>query len=279
MINVLYYFNLVMTSINDVIYWPFRTINPIYSLTIFSSISGILLIWIMGHVSDQATIRRVKDRIQGHLLAIRIFQNNLRVSFRIQLNLLVTLGLYVGHMVKPTLIILIPVIIILIQLNGRYSYRPLKINESALVKVKLKDQKISNPSLRPYVTSTAAVTIETAAVYIPDEKEFDWRIRPNRDGRHILTIHYNNIKTTKHILVGDSKTLVSPIRPSESLLDVFFSPGEVPIETSNLIRSIAVTYPHLNLIMWGMNINWMVYFCIISIISGLIIKRIFNIDI
>ena len=57
-----------MTRLFDGIFWPFMGLDPLWSLTLISFATGILMLWIFGKVSDQDRIKVVRDNIRGNLL-------------------------------------------------------------------------------------------------------------------------------------------------------------------------------------------------------------------
>ena len=76
--------NRALTPAFDLILRPLLGAPPIWALTLISLITGIVMVWIFGRVSDQATIRSLRERIRGNLIGVRLFQADIGVVLRLQ---------------------------------------------------------------------------------------------------------------------------------------------------------------------------------------------------
>ncbi len=132
-------FNSLVTSLFDLLFRPLGLMPPLWSLTLVSVATGLIMLVIFGRVSDQGKIRRAKERVQGGLLATRLFRDDLGVFFRVQGRIALDTARYLKHSLKPMAVMIIPVAVILVQLNGRYGLRPLEVGEPALVKIRVSD--------------------------------------------------------------------------------------------------------------------------------------------
>ena len=81
-------FNALVTGLFDLLFLPFGGLGPVWALVVFSLLTGVLMLWIFGKVSDQQAIRVIRDRIRGQLIAIRLFGDDLGLLFRLQGRLL-----------------------------------------------------------------------------------------------------------------------------------------------------------------------------------------------
>src|SRR5436190_10646957 len=152
MTSVVFIFNTVLTFLFGLFYGALKWLGPLWSLVSLSILGGILLVWIFGKVSNQDAIKRARNRLSAELIALRLFKDDLRVFFGVQGQVLVWTLKYLRHSLVPMLILMVPALIILIQLNLHYGLRPLAIGESTLVKVKLRDPGT--------LTSGAEVTLQ-----------------------------------------------------------------------------------------------------------------------
>ena len=76
--------NRLLTGVFDIVFWPLEAFDPIWTMIFISLVTGVLMVWIFGKISDQKSVKSVKDRIRGNLIAVRLYQNDLRVVFRLQ---------------------------------------------------------------------------------------------------------------------------------------------------------------------------------------------------
>ena len=66
-------FNKLLTLLFGLLFRPFQSFDPIWALIFISLVAGVLMLWLFGKVSNQETIRAVRDRIRGNLLGVRLF--------------------------------------------------------------------------------------------------------------------------------------------------------------------------------------------------------------
>jgi hypothetical protein len=266
----------LLTNLFSCLLWPFQKFNPIWALVFVSWLSGILMLWIFGKVSNQQAIGRVRDRIRGNLLGVRLYQHELRVVLQLQGSILRDTLSYMRYSLIPMLVLILPVGLILAQLNLRFALRPLEPGHPALVKVKLRDSVQRKEEIN--LETPATIKVETPGVYLMSEKEIAWRIRAERPGYYSLKIRTRSDDIEKELWVGEGWGAVSPLRTAH-LGELLLYPGEPPINLSELIESIEVKYPVLNLSLFGWRVHWLVLFLFFSIIFGFAFKRVLGVEI
>ena len=256
------------------VYTPIHWLGPFWSLVIISALSGILLVWIFGKVSNQNAIQRSRNRLSAELIALRLFKDDLRVFFRIQFNVLGWTLKYLRYSLVPMLILMIPTIIILVQLNLHYGARPLRVGEQALVKIKLRD-----PATDLSLSAPANLQIETQGVHIPELKEISWRIRAISPGRFDLIAMDGKTSINKQVAIAGKLEGVSTARVAQHWLTTFLYPGEPPISSHSPIESIEIIYPALDILFLGWHINWLFLFLAVSLCAGFAFKGVLGVQI
>ena len=103
-------------------------------MTAISFVSGVVMVWIFGKVSDQDTIRQVRERIRGNLIGVRLFQSDIGVVLQLQRRIFGDTFSYMRYALVPMVVLLVPVVLIMTQLNLRFAARPLEPGESAVIK-------------------------------------------------------------------------------------------------------------------------------------------------
>src|SRR6187455_539089 len=74
--------NAVNHAVNTAFDWllaPLAFLGPELALIVVSGIFGILALILFKQISSQSGIKRAKDRIKGHLIEIRIYQDDLAI--------------------------------------------------------------------------------------------------------------------------------------------------------------------------------------------------------
>jgi len=179
----------------------------------------------------------------------------------------------------PMMIIMIPVIAILIQLNLHYSSRPLGVGERTLVKVTLRDAESLRRETKIGLQAGDRLEIESPDVRIPDVREVAWRVRGVAPGRFDLVVTAGNESVTKEMAVGGRQEGVSALRTGEHWLANLLYPAEAPIPKDSAIESIEILYPELDISIFGWGINWLILFFVLSMVFRFALKGTLNVHI
>jgi len=271
--------NKALTFLFGLVYVPLKWLGPFWSLVGISWLAGIFLVWVFGKVSNQDAIRRTRDRLSGELISLRLFKDDLRVFFGLQLQVLHWTFRYLRHSLVPTLLLMVHTLFILIQLNYHYGLRPLRVGEQAVVKVKLRDAAALARDLDFTLTASENLKIETDGLRIPELKEICWRIRGVSPGRFDVSVSDGQKKVTKQAAVGGRLEGVSSLRTGENWLTSLLYPGEAPIPQRSAIESIEIRYPKLDILFLGRRVNWLILFLILSLGLGYAFKGMLGVQI
>lgn len=268
-------FNRIMTLIFDAICAPFGALPPAWALIVISLVTGVILLWIFGKVSNQSAIRIIRDRIRGNLIGVRLFQNDIAIVLRLQGRILIDTLVYMRYSVVPMFILMIPVLLIMTQLNLRFAVRPLQPGESTILEVQMKEgEGIREGAV---LEASSGVVVETPAVHSRDSGRVSWRIRAEEPGGHTLSIQTPKGSIEKGVVVGEDWGAVPTLRGA-SLFDQFFFPGEPAVPSDSPFHSIHIEYSTLPISFFGIPLNWIVAFFIFSLVSGFACKGLLGVE-
>lgn len=266
--------NLILKQVFDLLFAPFRRFDPLWAMLLISLLSALMMLWIYARISHQEAIRHKKNVIRGNLLGVRLFQHDVRVVLRIQAQILVDTFSYMRHSLLPMLVMMVPLLLIIVQLNLNFALRPVSPGDSTLVEVRLADASLlEDIEIEP----PQGVVVETPKVRIPSQKTAAWRIRAERAGDFRLRFKAGEEVMEKQLVAGKGWKPVSP-RRSDSLLDLLLYPAEAQISASSRFRSITVDYPALPLTLWGWNLHWLVAFFILSVLFSFALKGFMGVE-
>lgn len=197
--SVIEFINGLLVQLFDMLFWPFRNTAPIWGLIVISGLSGLLMLWIFGRVSRQGAIREIRDRIRGNILGVRLYQHDVRVVLKLQVSIFRDILTYVTYAFLPTLVLMIPVILILAQLNLRFALSPLRPDHTALVKVTLHDSANFDAPIRLPIRLDVpdGLVVETPGVRIRSRREVAWRIRAVSPGQYALNVGVDGQQVAK----------------------------------------------------------------------------------
>ena len=272
-------FNSAFTFLFGLFYGALKWLGPFWSLVGISFLGGILMVWIFGKVSNQDAIKNTRTRMSAELIALRLFKDDLRVFFQTQYQILIWTLKYLKHSLIPMVVIMIPVMAILIQMNLHYAMRPLGIGEQSLVKVKLRDTETLTHETEFTLQADDGLEIETLGVRIPETREVSWRVRGVSPGRFNLIVTAGEESVKKEMAVGYLDEGVSSLRTGEHWLANLLYPGEAPIPKQSVIESIEVLYPELDITFFGWGMNWLILFFVLSLVFGYSFKGVLGVQV
>jgi hypothetical protein len=271
-------FNKLLTGLFDLLFWPFQSFEPIWALAVISLVAGVLMLWLFGKVSDQETIRVVRDNIRGNLIGIRLFGDDIGLLFLLQGRIMRQTLTYLRHAFVPILVMIVPVMFILIQMNLRFEQRPLAPGESSIVTVTLRDPGAMSRGVS--LETPHGISVETPPVRVTSLMEVSWRIRATEPGRHQLLVQAGGEDSVvKEIVVGEGWGKTSSLRTGKSIVDKLLWPGEAPTPSASAIQSIEVIYPTLPIWVFGWDLNWLFVFFVLSLVFGYAFKGALGVEI
>ena len=275
-----------MTVINSVfgwavsaVLWPFRGLSPWFGLTAVSFITALLMLAVYKLSSNQASIRRAKCRIKAHLLELRLYKDNMRVTLRAQAGILKANLAYLAANLKPLLVMIIPLVLILAQLSVWFDRAPLRPGQETLVKVGL-DETAGAASLDWTLETSGGLAVTSPAVRIPDEREIAWRIKAVSEGPGRILVRAGGRTLEKTVAVGGRRLArVSALASRGSFWKRVLYPGEPPLEGGTPARTIEVLYAADDLSFFGFGVHWLVAYLVLSIVFGFALKGVFKVEI
>lgn len=277
MVTLVNVVNQLLTPMFDLLCWPLLALPPIVAMTVISLISGITMVWVYGKVSDQPAIRRVRDQIRGNLIGVRLFQNDIGVVMRLQQRIFSDTMRYMRHALVPMVVLLVPVLLIMTQLNLRFSSRPVAPSEPVLVKAFVRETGALD---QPIALETAeGVTVETAGVRVAATREVTWRVRALTAGHHPMTVRVGDDTLESRLIAGDGWGPVPQRRTGRGALDTLLYPGEPPIPAAHSVEAIEVLYPELDMRVFGWTVHWLAAFLVLSIAFGFAFKNALGVEV
>ena len=265
--------NAVLGGLVSAVLYPFRGLPPIVGLTFVALLTSVAILLVFRATSDQKALRRVKNLITAGILEILLFRDDLRAVVRAQWDIFRHSLTYMRLSLVPMLWVIVPIVLLMIQLQFHYGYRSLQPGESAIVKATLAGEAglIKFGELKLNVDG--GLEVETPLLLLPAEQEADWRIGALSDGSHELSLEVDGLELVKSVIVGRHSGTISPRRPSASLLDQLLYPVEPPVPGDASVAAIEVAYPTGTVSFLGWDTHWMIVFFILTIVIAFALQK------
>jgi hypothetical protein len=275
-----------MASINAALGWlvgaalsPFGSLPPIVGLSVVSLAAAIGMLLVFRATSNQPAIAAVKRRIHAGIFEIRLFNDDLGAMFRAQLDILRHNLTYMRLSLAPLLWMLVPLLLLIAQLQFYYGYDGFSPGQSAIVKVRFKQGSSPAADMAPGIALEVppGLRVETPLIWIPSEREAAWRIGVDTPGDYALKVGLEGRSVTKQLRVSDQVGWRTPERLEAGFLNQLLYPAEAPIEDDVPIEAITVAYPQREISLLGFGTDWMIAFFVLSLVFALALKSRFGV--
>jgi hypothetical protein len=268
-----------LNRIFDLLVVPFGT-GAAWAIIFISLVTGILMLLLFKWSTNQDKLTAVKRRLLGHLYELGLYQENLRVMFRIQGDLAKANLRYLATTLPALLAIVVPLVMILAQLDSRFAHRPFATGETSLVTATVTADHASLLD-QLELSSSPAVTVDSLPVRDHQRLTATWRIKVTGNGQHELVLAApGGDRWTKQLAVGETGLpRLAEVREQASWQRFLFNPAEAPLPGDSKVTRIALQLPSRQTRYLGIGLHWLVAFCIFSLAFGFALKDVFKVKI
>jgi hypothetical protein len=234
------------------------------SLVPISILSGIGMLLVFRRTSDQAAVRLAKSLVTAHLLEFRLFMDEPRLILKAQRDLIVANARFLKLMLRPLLVLALPMALLLAAMEAFYGHAPLRVGDPAIVTAQVKHDDTLLALKAP-----KGIAVETPPVRVAADRQVSWRIRPLRATNAALELVRPDRAISKSISAGSGMHYLSERRGS--LANLLLRPTETPLWDSE-VDWIEVRYPAATIL----RLHWLIWFFAISAITALALRRKFR---
>jgi uncharacterized membrane protein (DUF106 family) len=250
--------------------------SPLAIVFVVSLVVGLLMVVLFGYTSDQKAIGIAKDQLKAHLLAVRLYRDQIPVVMGSYGKILRGTGRYLKLAFRPLLYVVIPITLLMVQIDRYLGATPIRQNTPFLLTVHTSGGDALNDvtlDLPPEITMTAP------PVHVPAENEIVWRLVGSREGKYEVKIAAAGQAVAKVVCVGSDLSRISAVRLRGHFWERMFSSAEPALPENSQIESISINYPDRNIEVAGYGMNWIWLFFILSMVAGFIFKELLGIQI
>jgi len=248
-----------------------------WAMLVLSVLVGVLMLLIFKWSTDQEKLVAARRVLTGRVYEMGLYQDHLSVLAKIQRDLFVANLRYLRYSLPALAVIILPMILILAQLDARYGRRPFLPGETTLLRVELGPEATTLiEGIR--LEAPAGVAIETAPVRDFQAGVAVWRLRAEAAGHHdVRVVLADGQAVTKAFFVGDDAPRLAHTREHESLGRLLFNPAEAPIPRDSPVRKLRLTVPGRELEFLGLRTSWLVALIVFSLAAGLAVKNVIRV--
>jgi uncharacterized membrane protein (DUF106 family) len=250
--------------------------SPLSIVIIISLVIGLLMVVLFGYTSDQKAIGVAKDQLKAHLLAVRLYRDQIPVVMGSYGKILRGTGRYLKLAFKPLLYVIIPITLLMVQIDRYLGATPIPSNAPFLLTVHtiggdaLNDATLDLPS---------EISMTAPPVHVPSTNEIVWRLVGSKEGKYEVKIAAAGQVAAKVVSVGSDLPRISTVRLRGHFWERMFSSAEPALPENSPVESISINYPDRNIEVAGYGMNWIWLFFVLSMVVGFIFKELLGIQI
>ena len=265
--------------------------SPLAIVIALSIVIGLLMVVLFGYTSDQKAIAVAKDRLKAHLLAVRLYRDQLPVVMGSYGKILRGTGVYLKLAFKPLLYVIIPITLLMVQVDRYLGLNPIAVGAPFLLTVHMapssgspngpasgasnNENDVNNLTL----DLPREISMTAPPVHAASQNDVVWRLLASDTGEYKIKLQADGSDVEKQVCIGGALPRISPIRLRDHFWERFFSSAEPSLPAAGPIESIAINYPDRDIEIAGYGMNWIWLFFILSMIAGFIFKEMLGIQI
>ncbi len=234
-----------------------------------SLVVGLLMVVVFRYTSDQKAIHVAKDHLKAHLLALRLFQDQIPVVLRSYGRILLATGRYLRLAFMPLLFVIVPLTLVIVQLDRYLGSTPVEQGHAFLITAKVADRAALDATSLELPDGLA---VTAPAVHIPAENEVAWRVTAAKDGNYIVDVKASGQTLSKSVVVGSGFWRLSPVRLRGKFLERILFSAEPALPANSPVEAIEVQYPARDIAFAWFEWNWIWLFFVLSLVAGFFFK-------
>jgi hypothetical protein len=246
--------NNFFTSLFDAILTPLELGGEAFALIFVSGVFGVLALWIFKHISWQEGIGRVKDQIEGNMIAIRIYQDDLVIVGQSVCKVLWRNMQYVGLNFGPFIPLAIPFVFVVAQTVVRYGFDPIPVVSTDGLAGAGNELRIEfKPGQRDECAGLEVLMPEgleatSPLVRVPSQGLAFQEFVARAPGNYEITLRFpDGSAETKSVVAGEEKArLMQPERVAGAFSSMLW-PAEERLASDSPLNRIAFIYPDSDL--------------------------------
>ena len=176
-----------MRVVGEWIVRPFDYAGGLLGLTIFSVLSGIGMLWVMGKTTDQKGMEKAREQMAAATYEIRIFLDSPGRVLRAQLRLIRWNAHYVACLLPALLILMGPLLLLYMPLDARFGWEPIQPGQDTLIMVDF-HEGTNGAKLEVDEEKCSGVQVTAPPLYVAEESRVYLRAKITDGQEHTLGV-------------------------------------------------------------------------------------------
>lgn len=246
----------------DPVFKPILSLGPFLAILIVSFAISLIITLVYKWVTDQGKMKSLKEEQKEYQQRIKGLKENPAEMMKVQKEAMKKNMEYMKHSFKPTLITMLPIILIFGWMAAHLSFEPIYPGETYSITAEFQKGVTGTVTLVPDTDSELVSSQATQNI----NEGVTWRLKSNTLGNHILTLDYGGQFFTKKVLI--SKELEYE--------------DQISIIQNSDLKQIKIDYNKLrplgpNFDIFGWQPGWLGLYIIFSLIFSMSLRKLMKI--
>lgn len=260
-----------MTRLADRVLAPVAA-SPALALVVVAAVFGALAVALFKLATPQRRLRDARGRLIGRLYEAALYQTSLPVILRVQGRLILANLRYLALALPGLAALLLPLLLVLPQLEVRFGRRPLAVGETVIVTATLPRGAGDSPQL----AGDSGLVIEAGPLRRAAAAEVIWRVRAQAPGNHALALAAASGGPALELIVPVAVTglpAVTRARHGSVWRQAVLDPAGRTLDRAAAAAHLAIAMPVREMRVLGTPIPWLATFTVVALAAGLLVRR------
>ena len=252
--------------------------SAFWLMVVVSVITAVWALLLFKAVTPQARLTAARDRLFGHIYEMGLYQDRLRVVGRIQADLARANLKYLGLTLPALVVLMVPMVFTLAQLDARYAKRPFLPGETTVLTAIVDDEGLEAMD-RITLEVPPSITIEAGPVRNRAEGSLAWRLRAGDEGAHLVRVMDGGMElAARDFVTGDGLVSLGETGDRDWLHAMLY-PGAPPLPGDGKLKELTLRLPARHTTYLGVELHWLAEFMIFCLAAGLLLKDVLRVSV
>ena len=241
---------------------PIINISPFLALVILAVIISLLITLVYKFFTNQEKMKSMKEQQKEFQKRMKELRSNPEEMMKVQKEAMKTNMEYMKSSFKPTLITMIPILIIFGWMAAHLSFEPLLPGMTYEVTA---DFMEGLPGPAELIVGEDVTLVSEATQDIVDHQA-TWKFKSKEKGEHLLTVKTDTTEQTKKILITTTQEYIEPLETYENS----------EITQINVVHNKLKPLKTIG-IPWVSGWGWLGWYIILSLIFSMSLRKVLKI--
>jgi uncharacterized membrane protein (DUF106 family) len=252
----------ILNPVFNPLFQPIINRSPFLGLVILAVIISLLITLVYKFFTNQEKMKAMKEQQKDFQKKMKELRSNPPEMMKVQKEAMKVNMDYMKSSFKPTLITMIPILLIFGWMAAHLSYEPLLPGMTYEV----------NADFMEGLTGSAELVVDNSIVLVSDgsqeieNNQASWKFKAKEKGERLLTIKTDTEEKTKKILVTTVQEYIEPLENYENS----------EIKQINVVHNKLKPLKNIG-IPWVSNWGWLGWYIVLSLIFSMSLRKLLKI--